>query len=89
MLYVLLAILAVVIVFLAVILIRTLRFTPKPGPAVLEGEEQFDRDRAVANLQALVRCKTISYHDHAKEDDGEFEKLVGLLPRLYPNVFAL
>ncbi len=89
MLYVLLAVLAVIVIFVAVVLIRTLRFTPRPGPALLEGEEQFDGDRAVADLQALVRCKTISYRDHTQEDDREFEKLVALLPRLYPHVFAL
>jgi len=81
-------ILALVVAFLAVLVIRALRFTPKPGPAVLEGEEEFDRDRAVYALQALVRCKTISHRDTSLEDDAEFEKLVGLLPQLYPNVFA-
>ena len=79
---------AALIVFLAVIFIRAIRFTPKPQPEINENEEKFDRDKTIENLRALVRCKTVSYRDHSLEDDAEFEKLVALLPSLYPNVFA-
>lgn len=82
-------VLALLCAFAAVILIRTARFKPKAGPAVSEEVIDFDRDRAVANLQALVRCRTISNRDPAQEDDGEFEKLIALLPELYPNVFRV
>lgn len=40
------------------------------------------------SLAQLVRCKTVSYNDHSLEDEGEFQKLISLLPTLYPNVFA-
>ncbi len=86
--YVLWAILALIILFFAVIIIRALRFTPVPGPAAAGGEVQFDRDKAVADLQALVQCRTISYRDQTLEDEAEFEKLLDFLPRRYPNVFA-
>ena len=79
-------ILALIVIFLAVILIRTLRFKPKAEPALLENEESFDKEVAVESLRALVRCRTVSYDDPAKEDSVEFEKLVNLLPALYPNV---
>jgi len=85
--YILLTILGLLIVFAAVLVIRAARFQPKPGPSAIKGEEQFDRDRAVSCLQALVRCKTISNHDPALEDEAEFEKLISLLPELYPSVF--
>ena len=84
--YILLGLGAIVLFLLAVILIRTLFFRPKAGPKLLEGEEVFDRDKVISNLQALIRCKTVSYQDKALEDDGEFEKLLALLPKLYPNV---
>lgn len=87
MLYVFLAIAAVVVLFIAVILIRTLRFTPKPNVKTIDTPEEFDREKSVTNLQALVRCKTVSDYDPAKEDEAEFQKLIGLLPKLYPNVF--
>ena len=75
-------------VFVVVVLVRTLRFTPKPQPPVNEEKVEFDRERAVESLAELIKCKTISYNDKELEDEAEFEKLYALLPRLYPNVFA-
>ena len=82
-------ILLVVALFFAVIAVRTLRFTPKPQPAANDEIFDFDKDAAVDALAQLVRCRTVSYNDKAREDDGEFEKLIGLLPGLYPNVFKV
>lgn len=81
-------ILGVFVIFIAVVLVRTLRFTPKAQPPVSDEKVEFDRDGAVEALAELVRCKTVSYNDKTLEDDAEFEKLYALLPRLYPNVFA-
>ena len=80
-------ILTVFLVFIAVVAVRTLRFTPKPQSAISNEEVSFDRDAAVDALAQLVRCKTVSFNDHTQEDDAEFEKLIALLPKLYPNVF--
>ncbi len=73
--------------FLAVIIIRALCFKPKSNVTPLENEEKFDIERATENLQKLVRCKTVSFRDASLEDNAEFEKLIDLLPELYPNVF--
>ena len=75
-----------VLIFLAVVTVRTLRFTPKPQPELSREEVRFDRDAAVDALAQLVRCKTVSYNDHSQEDEGEFQKLISLLPNLYPDV---
>ena len=80
-------ILAAVVVLAAVVLVRTALFTPGTAPAVPEGEETIDRDKAVENLRTLIRCRTVSNTNHALEDDAEFEKLINTLPTLYPNVF--
>ncbi len=80
---------AFVVLFVAVLLVRTLRFTPKATVPVQENEEVFDRDAAVRDLQELVRCKTVSYRDASLEDNAEFEKLIALLPKLYPHVFEV
>jgi len=80
---------AVLCAFAAVILIRTLHFKPKPAPSIPDGEAIFDRDGVIPRLQALIRCKTVSYQDPALEDDAEFEKLIAMLPELYPNVFRV
>lgn len=78
-----------VLFFVTVLLIRALRFTPRPLIDMLTGKETFDKDAAVQNLQQLVRCKTVSYTDPSLEDDAEFEKLIALLPTLYPHVFEV
>lgn len=78
--------LALIVVFLAVTLIRAAMFKPKPEDTHTPEEIRFDREAAVRALAALVRCKTVSYEDPAMEDDGEFDKLIGLLPELYPSV---
>ena len=72
---------------LAVLLLRAALFQPKKQPTVSNEEISFDKDSAVSALQALVQCKTISYNDPALEDNGEFQKLISLLPNLYPRVF--
>ena len=74
--------------FLIVILVRACLFRPKAETKAADTAEEFDRDRATACLQSLVRCKTVSYRDASLEDNAEFEKLIASLPTLYPNVFA-
>ena len=79
---------AILLAFIAVVTIRTLRFTPKAMPTVSDEEITFDKQKAIDDLARLVRCKTVSRIDHVGEDDTEFEKLVEMLPELYPNVYA-
>ena len=86
--YVFIAFGALVVAFIAVVLIRTLRFTPKALPTPSDAEIAFDKEKAVDDLARLVRCKTVSRIDHVGEDDAEFEKLIEMLPELYPNVYA-
>lgn len=75
--------------FVIVVLIRTLSFKPKAQPAVDTSPVEFDREAAVSALAELVKCRTISYNDPKLEDDAEFEKLISLLPTLYPRVFDI
>jgi len=82
-----LIILGIVLVFLAVLIIRALRFNPKPQPQLEADPVAFDKDAAVSALQQLVQCKTISNVDPALEDDTEFQKLIDLLPELYPDIW--
>ena len=80
-------IIGLIVLFFAVILIRAAAFNPKPQPSISDETVTFDKDAAVSSLAELVKCKTISYNDHTLEDDAEFEKLIALLPSLYPRVF--
>ncbi len=84
--WILYVILALVAVFLAVILLRAAAFRPKKTAERSREEIIFDGDKAIEALQKLIHCRTVSYYDPAMEDDGEFEKLIALLPELYPHV---
>ena len=75
---------AALVIFLAVIFIRAASFTPKPQTLACDTEISVDSDAAIDALAKLVRCKTVSYYDHSLEDDAEFEKLISMLPELYP-----
>ena len=80
-------ILAVLVLLLAVVLLRTAAFHPKAEAFRTYAPVEFDREAAVTNLQQLIRCRTVSYTDASKEDPAEFEKLIALLPELYPHVY--
>lgn len=81
------ALMCLLAVWVGVVVARTVCFKPKPQPAISQEEFDFNKDAAVDALAQLVCCKTISYNDKTLEDDAEFEKLIALLPGLYPNVF--
>ena len=84
----LLIILAIALLsLLCVIIVRAICFRPPTTTNKTVSEEVFDKDGAIKALAELVRCKTVSRFDENEEDDAEFEKLVSLLPSLYPNVF--
>ncbi len=79
--------LGLVLIFLAVVLIRTLMFKPKAEIETSDEEIIFDKDRSVDNLRRLVTCRTISRYAHEGEDEGEFQRLIDMLPELYPAVY--
>ena len=86
---VLYTLLGIFVLFLAVILIRAAFFKPKAQPKSSKEALEFDRQSAINALQTLVQCKTVSNVDKSLEDDEEFEKLIALLPSLYPRVFDI
>ena len=82
-------ILGLIALFLLVLVLRALSFTPKTEVLTEAEEISFDKEKATDALAQLVRCKTISYNDPAMEDDAEFRKLIDLLPTLYPRIFEI
>ena len=81
-------ILAALVILVAVILIRTLRFKPVPIPEVHADEIDLDRDKIVTDMVDMIRCKTISYRDDAQTDWAEFGKFRILLNERFPKVRA-
>ncbi|MBO7763290.1 MAG: M20/M25/M40 family metallo-hydrolase [Clostridia bacterium] len=74
--------------FLLLILVRTLRFRPRHTQRSESAPCPLDGEAAVAALAALVRCRTVSRYTEEEEDGVEFERLIGLLPTLYPHLTA-
>ena len=81
-------ILYVLLCVLVVILMRAMVFTPKTQTQQDFEEVRVDEEHSVRALGELVKCRTVSRTESELEDDKEFEKLIGQLPELYPNVWA-
>ena len=77
-----------ILCFVLILLIRAIRFRPQEEVPVQGAPVSVDQERVVRNLQQLVQCRTVSYEDHSLENEEEFEKLRGLLPDMYPHVYA-
>jgi len=83
-----LIILGLLIVFLAIILARTLAFKPPVVEAPLIVEVPVDGDKTAANLAQMIRCKTVSSLDESMVDKAAFEEFPRLLEQMYPKVHA-
>lgn len=79
--------LGIVALFFAIVIGRTLAFKPKEEVEPDLSEVVIDKERAVKNLQTLVKFKTVSHRDSSLEIEEEFQGLIDTLPELYPNVF--
>ena len=77
---------ALLAAFIAVILVRTALFRPPKEKRPASESAPCDEQKAVEDLAAMVRCKTVSDTDESKEDEAEFEKFEKLLPERFPEV---
>lgn len=78
--------LAIFIVFLLIILIRAFLFKPYPQPDTLPGEVTCNKEKIIADMQDMIRCKTVSHSDKSLTDFAEFEKFRILLEERFPLV---
>ncbi len=78
----------ILVIIIAVILIRTLRFVPEKQSASVPEAIQVDGDKATRDLAEMIKCKTISHRNSDEDDESEFLKFEKLLPELFPKVFA-
>jgi len=86
-LYIALGILGAVILFFAVVLIRTMMFVPGEVKREEPSPVAYDGDKVVSDLSEMIRCKTVSHTDSSLDDEAEFDKFKELLPRLFPLVY--
>ena len=88
MTYFWIALVALVVAFFAVIVIRALRFKPKATAAVEPVAVEIDEQAAISHFADMIRCKTVSYYEDERIDKAEFAKFRALLKKNYPNVSA-
>ncbi len=81
-----LIVLGALLLLIAVIAIRTISFKPKSEKIDEIKIPEVDTDRAIASLQEMIKCKTVSYTDKSLEDEAEFEKFKQLLKTKYPLI---
>lgn len=79
-------VLGLVLALLLVLVARALLFRPAPQQAARPTPVEIDEDKVIAHMQAMIRCRTISYREGEKEDAAAFEAFPALLSSLYPNV---
>ncbi len=84
-LYILLGLLAVL---LTVVLVRAALFRPRPLPAVEAVPVTADREKIIADMADMIRCRTVSYRDHHREEQEEFERFRQLLVDRFPRINA-
>lgn len=83
-LYIVLAVLAVLLVVLNINAIKCKEAAPTQQ--VKTEKLTFDEEEKAENLAKLIRCKTISHKDASLDDQNEFIKFKDTLKALYPTV---
>ena len=80
-------VLGLMILFLAVILVRAAKFKPLPEAVVVAEEVTYNKEKVVADMADMIRCKTISYREEELIDWEEFRKFEVLLQERFPMVY--
>jgi carboxypeptidase PM20D1 len=79
--------LAILVIFLAIILIRALLFRPAPRSHTAVAEiPALPSEKAARDLAAMIQCQTVSNLDWSKVDEAEFARFYELLAERYPLV---
>ena len=84
--YIIGAVLVLLVVFVAILLVRTLLFVPKELPPVQQDTITVDREKIVNDMIFMIQCKTVSNRDDALVDWGEYTKFQELLKERFPLV---
>ncbi len=78
--------LGLILLFAAVLLVRTLQFKPKAQIEAADVPVELDEEKIVRDMQDMIRCKTISDRDPGKMDMAEFHKFQNLLMERFPLI---
>ena len=84
-----LIILGLIVVFVVVIVERTLLFTPDKQEKPVAEEVTLDEDKIVRDMVAMIRCKTVSNRDESLVDFEEYEKFEAEIRMRFPKLFEV
>ena len=84
--YIIGALLSALTVLILIVLVRTITFKPQKLDPVAQENIPLDKDKIVADMVDMVRCKTISNRNEALVDRAEFEKFELLLADRFPLI---
>lgn len=79
-------VLALLLAFLSVILIRAALFNPKKEEKIEAEKIELNEQKIISDMADMIKCKTVSYRDNSLEDEAEFEKFRELLKERFPLV---
>lgn len=82
-------ILGVIVVFLVVIVERTLLFVPEKKEKIEVEEIALNEDKIVRDMVAMIRCKTVSNRDDSLVDWTEYEKFEAEIRMRFPKIFEV
>ena len=77
---------AALVLLIAVIIVRTLQFKPETVTPANPEKLVLDEAKIVADMQDMIRCKTVSNMDESLVDRAEFAKFEALLKERFPKV---
>ena len=82
-------ILGLIVVFIVVIVERTLLFVPEKREKIEAEEITLDEDKIVRDMVAMIRCKTVSNRDDSLVDWSEYEKFEAEIRMRFPKLFEV
>lgn len=85
--WILYIILAALIVFFSIIIIRTIMFKPVEMPPAKNDTISLNEDKIIADMSDMIRCKTVSNRDSSLVDYKEFHKFQILLEERFPYIY--
>ena len=88
MIWLLWVLLAALVLFILVILVRAAMFKPLPLPEPLPGEATLNKQKITEDMQAMIRVRTVSHSDNSLTDFEEFRRFRALLKERFPLVHA-
>lgn len=80
-------IVGIILLFVAVILVRTFMFKPEELPFVEAESIPLNEEKIVSDMVDMIRCKTVSNRDESLVDWAEFSKFQELLKERFPNIY--